>query len=149
MSGLITDSSASKDHPIIKEFISLVEKTAGKGVLEFSDIQTSPFFKFWQHLVIYRLEEEIDDFRVILFGTHVTEAFGRDCTGSLMSEMGFSDALEIIHSENKRIVNQGGQIFTSGDLSWQNRDYKKYHAVRVPLQRNGVVKESLCCIVHS
>jgi len=137
------DSAAAKGHPLIKEFVSLVDETVGEGVLDFSHLRQRPFMKFWQHFIIYRYEQDIDDFRVKLYGTHVVKMYGVDWTGKLMSEIGFADAYDDIYKMNMKAMSDRNRIYASGSLFWQNRETRSWHSVKIPLSRNNDLNEIL------
>ena len=92
MSILDRDSQAAKENPLIKEFVELVDETTKDGLLNFADLQTPPFMKFWPYLCIYKYEPELADFRVRYWGTHLLTISGNEWTGSLLSEMGLKDS---------------------------------------------------------
>lgn len=139
------DSTAAREQPLIKDFLSLVENTVGDGVLSFNDLKSRPFTKFWPNLFIYKYEKETDDFRVTLYGTHIVSMYGNDCTGMLMSEMGMNEVYRDIHQLNLKIINGERRVFASGDFNWQNREHKIWHQVKIPLMRNGMITEVLVC----
>jgi len=146
---MIENSNSAREHPLIKEFLSLVEETVGDGELSFTNLKSRPFIKFWPFLFIYKYEKEIDDFRVILYGSHIVNMYGNDFTGKLMSEMGMKEAYRDIHQLNIKIINGERRVFASGDFHWQNREHKSWHQVKMPLERNGTINEVLVCAVIS
>lgn len=140
------DSIDAKKHPLIKEFVNLVEETVGDGVLDINHIQEPPFMKFWQHFIIYRYEKDINDFRVQFYGTHTVSMYGADWTGKLLSEMGFAEAYDDIYKMNMNVLNGDRRIYAQGTLFWQNREHRKWYQVKMPLQRKGAINEVLICI---
>ena len=136
-------SAEAKTHPAIMEFVNLIDETTDHGVLDFIDLKTRPFMQFWNRFIIYRYEDVLNDFRVILYGTNVASLYGADWTGKLLSEMGFADAYDKIHEWNMKIINGEKRLYASGTLFWQNREHKNWHQVKIPLQRNGKINEVL------
>ena len=141
-----TDSATAREHPLINEFSTLVCNTVGDGLLDFRDLQDEPFLKFWKHLIIYRYEPEINDFRVIFYGSHVVSMYGADYTNKLLSEMGFHGAFKDVFTLNMRIINGERRVYASGDLFWQEKEYRKWHQVKMPLKRKDSVNEILICM---
>ena len=139
-------STAAKENPLIKEFVTLVEETVGDGVLDFSHLQMRPFMKFWPNLNFHRHEGDLDDFRNVFWGTYCIHMFGKDCTGLLLSEMGYGDTYEKLIYDNMRIIKGERRVYASGDLLFQGREHKEWHQVKMPLQRNGSVNEVLNCV---
>jgi hypothetical protein len=139
------DSIKAREHHLIKAFTALVDETVGDGILSFDDLKSRPFLKFWKHLFIYRFDEQADDFRVILYGTHIVTMYGNDWTGKLMSEMGMNEAYADIRALNMRIINGERRVYASGNFFWQNREERIWHQVKMPLQRNGDINEVLIC----
>lgn len=144
-----TNSTDAMNHPVIKKFITLVEETTKDGILDYTDLQTRPFMKFWLYFMILRQEADANDFRFILYGTDVANAYGKDCTGLLLSEMGYGNDESRIYEEHLRTVETSCRIYGNGNVIWQSRDHIEYHLVRVPLRRNGKINESLTCVIHS
>ena len=140
------DDKASKDHPLIEEFVNLVCDTVGDGVLEFSNLETPPFLKFWPHLIIYKYENDIDDFRVVFYGTHVVKMYGAEWTGKLLSEMGFAEAYDEVRELNMKALNGDHRVYSSGNLFWQNKEHRKWYQIKMPLQRHGDINEVLVCM---
>jgi len=140
------ESNTAKENPLIKSFVQLVDETVGDGVLDFSDLKAAPFLKYWKHLFIYKYEENINDFRVVFFGTHLVEMEGTDWTGTLMSEMNYAEALDEIHDLNMKIINGERRVFANGTIFWNKREYRNWHQVKMPLQRNGIMNEVLICM---
>ena len=141
------DSQAAKEHPLIKEFVDLVDETAKDGVLSFADLTTSPFMKFWRYLVIYEFEPELTDFRVRYWGSHPVTITGNDWTGKLLSEMGYMDSTEEIHVLNMEALEKRKRIFASGNLHWQSREHIDWNQVKMPLCRGESINEVLLCLV--
>jgi len=138
-------SKDAENNPFIKLFVNLVDETAGEGVLDFRDLQARPFMKYWQHFILYRYQPDIDDFSIRMFGTHLVDMIGKDCTGGLMSEIGLSTSFHTLYDINIRVISENIRIFTSGTLFWQNREHKQWHSVKMPIRRNGQVNEVLAC----
>ncbi|NQW01361.1 MAG: hypothetical protein HQ483_16780 [Rhodospirillales bacterium] len=138
-----TDSAAAREHPLIQDFCALICATVGDGLLEFKDIQARPFMKFWKNFIIYRYEPAEDDFRVVFYGSHVASMYGADHTGKLLSEMGFNEVYQEVHTLNKRIIDGDQQVFASGTLFWQNKKYRIWHQAKLPMKRDGGENEIL------
>ncbi len=149
MKVLEVDSPSAKEHPLIKEFVGLVDETVGDGILDFTDLQEPPFLKFWAHFIIYNYEEPIGDFRVVLFGTHVAVFYGMDGTGKLLSEIGLGEAHDEIHNLTLRVMKGDRRVYSNGTLYWQNNEHRVWNQVKMPLQRSGRVNEVLTCMHYS
>ena len=136
----------TKEHPIVEAFVDLVDATAGDGILDFTDIQTPSFIKFWEYLIILRHEEDVNDFRFVLHGSSAVALYGMDCTGKLMSEVGLGEAYQEKYQADMRVLNEKTRIYASGTLFWRNKDYKEWYRVKMPLRRKGRVNEVLVCV---
>ncbi len=130
-------------HPLIGEFVREVDAISADGVPEFSDLLLEPFIKFWKNLIIYRHEPEVADFRVILFSTEIVDSYGEDWTGQLLSESGFTKGFEAIYQVNLKLLNGGERVTDSGSLDWQERNYVRWHEIKMPLRRDGKINEVL------
>ena len=140
------DVGEAENNPLLNEFVSLVDQTTSDGIPSFKDIQAAPFMKFWKNFMIYRYEENLDDFRVVLYGTHLAENSGFDCTGLVMSDMGFGTAEDMIRNMNKEVIKTGERIYATNSLYWQNKEHRVFHQIRMPLRRSDCVKEVLVCM---
>lgn len=136
----------AKNHPLIKMFVNLFDETTSDGVPDFEDILQRPFMKFWRHFIIHTYDEEIADFRTTFYGTHITEIYQRECTGLLISEMGFGEAEDMIRNMNKKALDNRERIYASNSLFWKNNENKVYHQVKMPLRRKGNINEVLVCM---
>ena len=140
------DDRQAKNHPLIAEFVQLVDQTASDGVPCFADIETYPFMKFWRNFIIHRYEEDVEDFRTIFYGSHIVEIYQRDCTGLLISEMGFGEAEGMIRKMNKKVLDTKERLFSTNSLFWKGQNHKVWHQVKMPLRRNGNINEVLVCM---
>jgi hypothetical protein len=140
------DSAQAKQHPLISEFLTLVEETVGDGVLGFRDLQNRPFMKFWKHMIIYRFEDAQNDFRVVFYGSQVVSRYDADWTGKLMSEMGFAETYDTVFELNKKIIEGERRVFASGNLHWQGREYRKWHQMKMPLKNSGGANDVLMLV---
>lgn len=136
-------STAAKENPAIKEFVTLVEETVGDGVLEFTHLHRHPFMKFWSHLNFHRYEKDLGDFRNVFWGTYCTHMFGKDCTGLLLSEMRYGGDFDEFFRNNMRVLNGERRVYASGNFLFQGREYIEWNQVKMPLQRNGRINEVL------
>jgi len=139
------DIAATKN-PLLVEFVGLVDEITSDGIPDFADISSPPFMKFWRHFIIHRYDAQLADFRTILYGSHIVEIYGHDCTGMLLSEMGFGEAEDMVREMNKRCLDNRERIFATNSLFWQDREHRIYHQVKMPLRRNGEINEVLVCM---
>lgn len=138
---------AAETYPLIKEFVDLVDNTADDGVLDFAELQTPPFIKFWKNLIIMRYLEESDDFVSILCGSEAVHGFGNEITGQMLTEIiPHDDARRMIKQQHLDALNGRKRIFWSGKLDWNHKQCSTWYQVKMPLQRQGNVNETLTCI---
>lgn len=135
----------ARTHPVIAAFAKLVKDTVGDGVLDFEHLKTPPFMSYWAHLAIHRFEDEIGDFRAIMWGSHIVQMFGKDCTGMTLPEIGYGPREETVRQINLMVMNERKTIYKSGDFYWQDQEFKKWVQIKMPLMRNGEVREVLFC----
>lgn len=140
------DAEEARKHPLIVEFVELVDRVTPDGIPHFEDLKTSPFVKFWKHLIIHRYEDELKDFRTILYGTHICDIYERDCTNLLMAEMGFGAAEEMVRAMNKQVLDSAERIYNTNSLFWREREHKVFHQVKMPLRRGASINEVLVCM---
>ena len=140
------DGEEAKSFPLIKDFVDTVQRTKGSGHLDFRDLQRREFMKFWKNLVIYNYEESLNDFRVVFYGTHLVEMYGRDWTGKTLSEMGFAEVYQDVLDMNLRVLKDEPLLYANGTLFWKNQEYRTWHQVKMPLQRKGKINEVLMCM---
>lgn len=143
---IIDSQPTAEEHPLIKDFVTLVDETVNDGPLDFKQIRSSLFMKYWSHLIIYEYEKDIDDFRVRFCGTDIAEMYSEDYTGDVLSNMGFDRADEEFFDLNKMVLDGERRVFANGTLFWKNKEHKQWCQVKMPLQRNGTVNEVLICM---
>lgn len=135
------DCAEAMSNPKIKEFISLVDKTAGTDVLKYSDFQDTPFVTFWTNAVISVQEET--DFRFLFFGTGLVSLHGRELTGKYLADMELVTTEALIRQLNSDVIANRERIYSSGQLDVMNKDFHKWWHVKIPLERNGIVDATL------
>ena len=121
---IIRDSQEAKDQPVIVAFVQLVRTTVGDGVLDFSHLQTRPFMPFWKSFSIVEYLQDEDDFRSLMCGSELANAYGRDQTGKRISELEFGeieDEMRQLHFDALK----GELVYASCTFGFQKRDYKK------------------------
>lgn len=143
-----SSSLTAKEHPLIRELVDLIDETVGPGVPYLHHIQQQPFMKFWKNLFIYKYLSSINDFEVVFFGTEVVTYFGMDPTGKLLSDIGLKEAYASVYEANMRVIKGERRVYSSGTLTWQNKEHRKWHHVKMPIIRNGDEIEVLSCITH-
>ncbi|MFQ5764621.1 MAG: hypothetical protein ACE5GT_06810 [Rhodospirillales bacterium] len=142
------DSKVAEEHPLIRGFVRLVEKTASDGLISFTDLETEPFMKFWRNLTIFEYLDDENEFISRFCGTQVTEFFGRDQTGKRLKELGFGEKEDTdIRQMHLDALNGKKPVYVSSSFFYQDREYKKWHQVKMPLKRGDSVKETLGCVV--
>ncbi|MBT6094124.1 MAG: hypothetical protein HOH04_04530 [Rhodospirillaceae bacterium] len=139
-------SSDAEQLPLISEFLGLVAATAPTGRLSLDDVESRSFMKFWRHLIIFRHEPTLQDFRVSFFGTEVVKCYGEDWSGRLLSDSGFTLGFDKIYRVNREVMESQEIVSESGVLDWLERDYVKWHQVKLPLSRAGEITDVLTII---
>lgn len=146
---MLEQSPDAKNHPLLAEFSRLVDNTFEDGIPDFEIISTPLFTKFWPFFIIHRYEEQNKDFRTVFYGTHIVESYQRDCTGLLLSEMGFGKAEEAIRKLNKQVLDSRERAYNTNTLFWKNREHRVFHQVKMPLRRKGEIDEVLVCMSYA
>lgn len=142
---IIRDSQEAKDQPVIVEFVQLVRTTVGDGVLDFSHLQTRPFMPFWKSFSIVEYLQNEDDFRSLMCGSELANAYGRDQTGKRISELEFGeieDEMRQLHFDALK----GELVYASCTFGFQKRDYKKWHQVKMRITHNGRANETVAVL---
>ncbi len=143
---IIQNSKEAREHPVIKEFVQLVRETVGDGVIDFSHLQAYPFMKFWPNFSLVEYLENEDDFRSIMCGSALADAFGRDQTGKKISELEFGeikDGMRQLHFD----ALQGEIVYASCTFAFQNREHRKWHQVKMQMTHSGRTNETVAVIV--
>lgn len=136
----------ARKHPIISEFVDLVDSSVDNGIPSFDLIQSKPFMKFWQHFIIHRWDDEKQDFYTVLYGSHICYMNSHDYTGYYMADMNFGEAEDFVRSMNKECLDTRKRIFNSNSLFWKNEKHRVFHQVKMPLIRNEAINEVLVCM---
>jgi hypothetical protein len=143
----VVPSVNAQNHPLIQEFVALVNATAPDGVLSFADSQTRPFMKYWPNIIISEYLKSEDDFLCRFLGTALVENYGADHTGKLMSERGTKEVQEFLMQLNLDALKGEGPIYASGNVFWDSKAHKKWHQVRMGLKYGKTIDATLGFVV--
>lgn len=81
-------------------------------------------------------KESLADYRYRLWGTRLTELFGADLTGKFLREAGYG-----AHEPRMRqlfgAVTTGQIALSSGSVYWQDRGYRRFRSIFLPLSSGG------------
>ncbi len=142
VSDIKSDSLEAKEHPLICAFVDLRERSMADGLLNFDDLQMQPFMKFWKNFCITRLVNADKDYEIILWGTDLTQNYGKDLTGALAKCTVQESAFEILLTHHYKTIKDKQVSYISGTLGWENKSYVKWHQIFVPLLKNN----KICCL---
>lgn len=141
------DSDTARNHPLIAEFIAKVDAQTDDGIPSLKTIQDPGFLPFWPYLIVHTFQQPSNDFLTTYYGTHVATMYGQDCTGKMMTEMGFGDAVELIRGKNKEVLDTRQRAFSSYGIFWQERDHLTIHQVKMPMRRtDSAINDVLVCM---
>jgi len=135
-----------RQHPVISEFSALAEGFFVNGAIDFPVLQTPDFFKFWRHLMIARYLPDENDFKILMWGSHIASSHGKDLSGKKFTEAGFGNKLQFFHDFHKSVMEGGEIVFKSGVFSWENKQFLKWYQVKMPLRRGQSIHETVSCI---
>ena len=128
------DSPEARDHPLIREFVELVDASAADGVLTLKTFQTPPFMKCWESALIYDLDDDRADLTVRFFGSRLVDAYDRDCTGGKFSDMGYGEHEDYFQRQNLAACLDGERTYVRGRHYWNDKNYFICHQVKMPLR---------------
>ncbi len=141
---VVLDSADAKRDALVREFVGLCDAAHGQGVLDLEMLQQRSMMRFWSALVILRWEPAAGDFLCVLFGTMLRDHYGGDCTGKMIfAENPFGG---LFRKVNRHVLCERETVYFSGTLGWRQRGFVRYHAVILPLQRRGVVAETVTLV---
>lgn len=143
---MIIDSPSAKQHPGLRAFAQLVEETAADGVPSLADVQSRPFSAYWPNLMIVQKLPEQDTFMFRLFGSKLVDAFGRDMTGKLISDIGNEKVGNEVVDRHAKVLTGRQPIYVENNFYWSPRDYLKWVQVIFPLRRAGDISDTLSCV---
>jgi hypothetical protein len=128
--------------PRVLEFMAALE---GRNFIDFDELQQKSFMKFWPYIAIHRFEG--GDFKYIFDGTHLVNNFGCERTGLMISELPNQRRRTELFDLLQDILANKRPMFSKGDLNIDDRAYKKWQQVKMPLQRKGEINEVLTLLV--
>ena len=142
-------SQNENDHPLITEFVDLVNETVSENVLDFADIQSKPFIRFWPNLLILKAAEDKanrPDAFIKLWGGAWVGAPGSEMTGKNFSEINLGNVKdEILKTHLKSLKDR--EMFIAYSLpNWTGMNFEiGCRHVTFPLKRRDGVTETLTC----
>ena len=83
---------------------------------------------------------------MIHFGVDVVGSYEEDWTGCFLSEVEHEMDFEQIYDDNLNVMKDHSHLFASGDLDWKDRGYKKWHQVKMAMERKEAINEVLVCM---
>jgi len=143
----VVPSLNAQNHPLIQEFIALVNATAAVGDLSFADSQSRPFMKFWPNIIISEYLESENDFRCRFLGTKLVDNYGGDHTGKLISERGTEEVQQFLMQLNLDALKGEGPIYASGNVFWESKTHKIWHQVRLGLKYGKTIDATLGFVI--
>lgn len=141
-------SRKAQENPEIKAFVQLVDETTGGGILDFSELQSRPFIKFWSNLLIARYIEEVSDFKVVFFGTGMLRGYEKDYTNAMLADLGLKEHEEEIRQLHIDSLTKQQRIYSCGNFSWLKKDYTKWYHVKMPLKRGDILNETVTFVCY-
>jgi hypothetical protein len=121
-------------------------KVTDGRILARADIDPVEFRHFLPHCLILDVEGP-DLYRYRLFGTHVAEGNGRDLTGLRLDADALGDAAPMFLTAYRKLCDERAPVAFKGSLFWQDRGYKSFEQVSVPLSGNGSDVNKIFCAV--
>jgi hypothetical protein len=110
------------------------------------DIDPVEFRHFMPHCLILDVEGP-DLYRYRLFGTHIAEGNGRDLTGRMLDAAALGDAAPMFLAAYRKLCDERVPVAFKGSLFWQDRSYKSFEQVSLPLSENGTDVNKIFCAV--
>ena len=147
MADIVRDATDALRHPRIVEFVALYDTTRGDGDFAFPMVREPEFIKFWDSMMIARLNDAGDDFLYVLYGTRLVASYGVDVTGTTIRGGIHADAAEAFFAYYLEALSEKKPVYLSGTIDWKDRDHVKWCQVILPMKRGEVVNEvvSLLC----
>ena len=147
MANIVDNSQEAKEHPRIREFVSLYEGSRGDGDFEFPMVEEWEFMKFWDSMIMARLTDAGDDFLYVYYGTKLTRVYGTDMTRRTLWSGRHADAAEAFFGFFLESLTERKPVYLNGSIDWKDRDHIKWCQVILPMKRGNEVREivSLLC----
>ncbi len=137
----------ARANPLVRQFVDTVDGQFETGIPTFAGLEKRVLMPYWRNLIIVRQLPD-GDFLMVFFGSGVVAGFNRDLTGTKLSESLEGEVLERITEKNRRCLNDRSRIYSSGNMEWQHRDYTRWYQVKMPMERNGKIDETVSFTVY-
>ena len=95
------------------------------------------------NMFIYRVEHDPRDYLMLLFGTALVDAFGRDLTHRRFDEIFSGSDYAAMRAEYDAAVDECRPICVSHDGNWIDRDHVEYTRLLLPLSEDGKTVDRL------
>jgi len=136
----------AETHPMISQFAEVIKPYFANGAVDFEILQKPQFLKFWRHLMIAKYLPDLDDFRIVFWGTYLVNKYGKELSGKTFAEAGLGDKQQYFYDLHKSAMLGQEIIFTKGIFSWEDKDFLTWYQIKMPLRRSQQVCETLTCI---
>lgn len=128
----------SIENPKLAEFYAYWDrKRAGRLAPTRADIDPVEIPHLLPNMFIYEVLLEPRDYRMVLSGTALVEAFGVDHTNCRFDEIFSGPTAPAIRAEYDNLVDTGEPVLSTHDGSWTGRDFVSYWRLLLPLSGDG------------
>ncbi|SME97578.1 PAS domain-containing protein [Tistlia consotensis] len=124
--------------PVLRRFALYWAERGGSGLPRRADIDPADFvWLLGQVFLIDVIREPELDFRFRLFGSEMARVYGRDLTGSRLSELDDQDYTAALRPDYASVVATGRPLLRRGRLEWLDRSHIGYERLLLPLSADG------------
>lgn len=99
------------------------------------------FYKLWRHIVLWGVEGDCYDFRVIMAGVNVVQFFGNDATGLSIRDEKFTppDLFEQFYMFHELSARWRGPVWFTGTMwYWNDKGHIPIKCMTLPLSSDGL-----------
>jgi len=81
-----------------------------------------------------------------LFGSRLVDAFGRDMTGKMISDIDNEQVRNEIIARHTKVLDTRKPIYVGNNFHWSPRDYIKWVQVIFPMRRGDEINDTISCV---
>jgi len=129
-----TEFAGRIENPLLREIFAYWQRQRGDRAMPArADIAPMEIPRLLRHVFLIDVIAEPRDYRYRLVGTAISERYGEERTGKLVSEVFAEPTLSIVMRVHDTVVNERRPVRATGPVVWRQDDYTTFETLFLPL----------------
>jgi len=133
-------------HPKIQKFLAICDDLSESPIINAEHIKSTRFLSFLDSIFILRWDKKEADFKYHYWGSRVARAYDAEPTGMHLRSGPQHEFTEKFIAMHLEAMTEKKRIFLGGNLDWLDKEFRTWDQVTMPLERDGIINETLTYI---